>query len=83
MAARERSDKTMEFFRNPKFNFVGGMKPAFTVSAILVVVSLILMGIHGGPRLSIDFTGGSVLQVKMAPVPTVGEIRTALEGQGY
>ncbi len=73
----------MEFFRNPNINFTGAMKPAFTFSAILVVVSLIALLIHGGPRLSIDFTGGSVLQVKIDPVPTVGEIRSALEGQGY
>jgi len=73
----------MEFFRDPKINFVGAMKVAFTLSAILVIVSAATMLIHKGPRLSIDFTGGSVLQVKMDPAPTVGEIRTALEGQGY
>jgi preprotein translocase subunit SecF len=73
----------MEFFRNTNLNFVGAMKPAFSLSMVLIVVTLILMGIHGGPRLSIDFTGGSVLQVKMDPAPSVGEIRSALEGKGY
>jgi preprotein translocase SecF subunit len=73
----------MEFFRNPNINFTGAMKPAFTVSVILVAAALLLLAIQGGPRLSIDFTGGSVLQVKMNPVPSVGEIRAALEGQGY
>ncbi|MGD9547174.1 MAG: protein translocase subunit SecF [Candidatus Krumholzibacteriia bacterium] len=73
----------MEFFRNPNINFVGAMKAAFTVSAILVVVSAVLMIIHGGPRLSIDFTGGSVLQVRIAPQPGVGDIRSALEQKGY
>jgi preprotein translocase SecF subunit len=73
----------MEFFRNPKFNFVGAMKPAFMFSAVLVIVSLVALLFMGGPRLSIDFTGGSVLQVKMNPAPSVGEIRTALVGQGY
>jgi preprotein translocase subunit SecF len=73
----------MEFFRNPNINFMGAMKPAFTISAILVFASLVALVIMGGPRLSIDFTGGSVLQVKMNPAPTVGEIRSALEGQGY
>jgi preprotein translocase SecF subunit len=73
----------MEFFRDPKINFVGSMKVAFILSAILVVFSLFELVIHGGPRLSIDFTGGSVLQVRMTPVPTVGDIRSALEGQGY
>ncbi|MBU2502512.1 protein translocase subunit SecF [bacterium] len=73
----------MEFFRNPSINFVGAMKAAFTVSAILVVVSAVLMLIHGGPRLSIDFTGGSVLQVRISPQPGVGDIRSALEQKGY
>ncbi len=73
----------MEFFRNPNINFVGAMKPAFTTSVVLLLLSLILVGIHGGPRLSIDFTGGSVLQVKMDPAPSVGEIRSALLEKGY
>jgi preprotein translocase subunit SecF len=73
----------MEFFRNPNINFVGAMKPAFSLSAALVIISAVLMLIHGGPRLSIDFTGGSVLQVKMDPAPSVGEIRTALGDKGY
>ncbi len=73
----------MEFFKNPSINFVGAMKPAFTLSTALVIISAVLMLIHGGPRLSIDFTGGSVLQVKMAPVPEVQNIRSALEGKGY
>ena len=73
----------MEFFRNPSINFVGGMKGAFTVSAVLVVLSLLSLLIHGGPRMSIDFTGGSVLQVKISPVPEVGDIRSTLEDRGY
>jgi preprotein translocase subunit SecF len=73
----------MEFFRNPNINFVGTMKGAFIVSSVLVVVALVSMLIHGGPRMSIDFTGGSVLQVKVSPVPAVGDIRSALESQGY
>ncbi|RKZ16116.1 protein translocase subunit SecF [bacterium] len=73
----------MEFFRNPKINFVGSMKPAFTLSMVLVFLSLGSLLIHGGPRLSIDFTGGSVLQVRMDPAPEVGEIREILESKGY
>ncbi len=74
----------MEFFKNPNINFIGSMKPAFSLSVVLVLLSLVLLVIHGGPHLSIDFTGGSVLQVKMTdPAPSVGEIRSALEGKGY
>ncbi len=73
----------MEFFRDPKIHFVGAMKVAFSLSAALVIISAVLMLIHGGPRLSIDFTGGSVLQVKIDPAPQVQEIRSALESRGY
>ena len=73
----------MEFFRNPNINFVGAMKGAFIVSTVLVVVSLLSMVVHKGPRMSIDFTGGSVLQVRISPVPQVGDIRSTLESKGY
>lgn len=72
----------MELFRNPKLNFVGAMKPAFTFSILLLVASVVTMIMNGGPRLSIDFTGGSVLQVTIAPVPEIGQIRGALIDAG-
>jgi preprotein translocase subunit SecF len=73
----------MEFFRNPKINFVGAMKPAFTLSAILVVVALLSLVFHKGPRLSIDFSGGSILQVRVDPAPTATELRSNLENAGH
>jgi preprotein translocase subunit SecF len=73
----------MEFFKNPNINFVGAMKVAFAISVVLVVASAITLIAHGGPRLSIDFTGGSVLQVRVDPVPEVAALRSTLEGMGY
>ncbi len=72
----------MEFFRDPKINFVGAMKPVFTISAVLVVVTIVSLILHGGPRLSIDFTGGSILQVKVSPVPEIAQLRGALDAAG-
>lgn len=73
----------MEFFRNKNINFLGAMKPAFIASGSLVLLSLLFLVIQGGPRLSIDFAGGSVLQVRINPQPEVAEIRAALEGKGH
>ena len=73
----------MEFFRDSKINFVGAMKVAFTFSMVLVALCVLSIVIHGGPRLSIDFTGGSVLQVRIDPVPEVADIRATLETKGY
>lgn len=72
----------MEIFRNPKINFVGAMRPAFTISALLVLASAVSLILHGGPRQSIDFSGGSVLQVVVEPATGVAEIRGVLEANG-
>jgi len=47
-----------------------------------VLVSFASLILHGGPRQSIDFTGGSVLQVVVTPVPETAQIRSALEAAG-
>lgn len=73
----------MEFFRKANINFVGGMKGAFTLSAILVLASAVLIIAHGGPRLGIDFTGGTVVQVRIAPNAQIGEVRSVLERSGF
>jgi preprotein translocase subunit SecF len=72
----------MEFFRNPHINFVGAMKPAFTVSMILILISAVSLVLHGGPRQSIDFTGGTDLQLRFEPVPDIAQIRDVLDGAG-
>lgn len=73
----------MEFFRQSKINFVGAMRPVFILSVILVLVTLVSLVLHGGPRLSIDFTGGSILQVRVTPVPEIGQLRTVMESAGF
>jgi preprotein translocase subunit SecF len=73
----------MEFFRNSNINFVGAMKTAFSFSILLVIASIVSLVLHGGPQLSIDFTGGSMLQVRVDPVPEIAEIRSALEERGF
>lgn len=72
----------MEFFTKTNFKFTGAMKFNFTLSGIAFAASIILLIAHGGPRYSIDFTGGSVLQVKFAPSPGISQVRTVLEKGG-
>jgi preprotein translocase subunit SecF len=73
----------MEFFRKANINFVGAMKGAFILSAILVLGSLGVLIARGGPRLGIDFTGGSVVQVRITPQTGIGDVRSVLERSGY
>jgi len=72
----------MEFFRNPHYNIVGRMPAAMIISGVLVVASLALLVIKG-PRLGIDFTGGTLLQVRVVPAVPIGELRGVLANSGH
>jgi len=68
----------MEFFKTPQINFLGARKHFFLLSGILIVVSVVSLVIHRGPRFSIDFTGGTLVQAFFSePVP-LAQVRDVL-----
>ena len=52
-------------FVKPDINidFIGKRKIAYVVSGLLILISIISLVIHGGPKYGIDFAGGTVIQV--------------------
>ena len=69
----------IELFRNPGFNFIGRRRWAYIVSAIFILAGIGSMVAKGGLRYGIDFSGGTLIQVRFEkPVP-VDRIRHALE----
>jgi len=58
--------------------FIGMMKTAGIVSAVLIVVSLAAMVKSGGLIYGIDFAGGSVVEVKFTEAVEIGKVRDAL-----
>lgn len=73
----------MQFFKQTNVRFTENFRYALILSGLLIVAGVVSLVAHGGPRLSIDFTGGTVLQVKMAPAPDIGRVRSLLESGGY
>lgn len=61
------------------FDFVGKMKPAFSLSLALIVISIISIFLHGGLNMGIDFAGGTLVQLKFQKPTTVEQIRNALK----
>ena len=60
----------MQFVKpDVNINFIGRRKIAYLVSAVMITVSIGSLILHGGPRLGIDFQGGTLIQVKfLTPV---------------
>ncbi len=60
-------------------NFVGSRKIAFTISLVLILVSIASIVWHGGLNLGIDFAGGTIVQVKFQKATPTEAIRNALK----
>mgnify|MGYP006285940471 CR=1 FL=1 len=73
----------MQFFRDLNINFVGKRKIGYVVSAALLVIGLVSLIAHGGPRYGIDFTGGTSLQLKFENDISAGDLRSSLANVDY
>lgn len=66
-------------FVDTKFDFMGRNKKWFTITAILVVVSIGFLGVRGLSQ-SIDFTGGRNYKVVFEKTVEPEEVRSLLQG---
>ena len=73
----------MQFFGETHLNFVGTRRTAFIISAILILAGLVSLAIKGGPDLSIDFEGGTLVQVRFDEPVEIGRMRDVVDAAGY
>jgi preprotein translocase subunit SecF len=68
----------IELFRNPNYDFIGKRKWAYIISIAFTLISLGTLAVRGGLRYDLDFTGGTLIQLRFEQVPTVAKIRASL-----
>ncbi len=71
----------MQLFRDTHFNFLGRKWWFIVPSLILTVVGSASLLAKKGPRYSIDFLGGAVMDVHWEGAPPISQIRTALSSR--
>ncbi len=73
----------MQFIK-PGINidFTGIRVKAYSVSLSLIIISIVSLVIHGGPNYGIDFSGGTLIQVKFSQNITIEKIRLGLNQMG-
>ena len=63
-------------------DFIGKRKIALTISALMILASIGLLAIKG-LNFGIDFTGGTLVEVKFQQAPKIADVRDALSPKGY
>ena len=73
----------MEFFHKAtNFPFMATRRIWYTLSVLLVTASLVLFFVRG-LNLSVDFTGGTIVEATYPGTADVEKVRTALEAAGF
>ena len=56
---------------------------AFFFSGACVLIAIVSLVLHGGPRYGVDFTGGSLIEIQVTPPVHADEVRRAVDQAGY
>lgn len=73
----------MRFIKSDiNIDFIGKRKIAFFISMVCIAISFLTLIIHRGPRLGIDFAGGTLVQIKFSSAVQIDDIKAGLETIG-
>jgi preprotein translocase subunit SecF len=70
----------LRLFEHAKYDFIGIRRWAYGLTAAILGVGLVFMLVRG-LNYSVEFTGGTLLQVKAAPTVTAAQLRQGLQGR--
>jgi len=63
-------------------DFIGKRKIAMFISALMILISLGMLAVKG-LNFGIDFTGGTLVEVKFNKAPSIADVRNAISPKGY
>ncbi len=69
-------------FKDPHYDFIGKRRWAYAVSVGLMLAALASIALKGGLEYDLDFTGGTLVEVRMPQAVPVGTIRARLAALG-
>ncbi len=72
----------LRIFHNTKYEFVKHWRIAAGLTAAFILAGLVTFGITGGVNYSIEFTGGTLMQVQFKQPPDVAVLRSTLDEAG-
>jgi preprotein translocase subunit SecF len=72
----------LRILHGTNYDFIKSWRLAVGLTAVFIAAGLIFLGVHGINQ-SIEFTGGTLMQVKFGQAPDPGALRSAVDAAGY
>ncbi|UCC81668.1 MAG: protein translocase subunit SecF [Gemmatimonadota bacterium] len=72
----------MRLFAKAQYKFLEQRRKAYVVSAVLIALGLLSIALHGGLNYGVDFTGGTLFQVRFEDDVEASDLRSALGAAG-
>jgi preprotein translocase subunit SecF len=72
----------LRILHGTNYDFIKPWRIAVGITIAFIVIGLAYLGIHGINR-SIEFTGGTLIQLEFTQPPNVGDIRSTVDAAGY
>ena len=69
----------MRFLTETNIDFLSMRRFGFVISGSFILAGIVSLLLQGGPLLSIDFTGGTLAQIRFEEAPDIAKVRSALE----
>ena len=68
----------MRFLKETNIDFLSMRRFGFVISSSFILAGIVSLLLQGGPLLSIDFTGGTLAQIRFEEAPDIAKVRSAL-----
>ena len=73
----------LRILHDTKYDFIKAWRLALGITIAFIVVGLVALVLHGGLNRSIEFTGGTLVQLEFSQPPNVGELRSTVDAVGF
>ena len=72
----------LRILHGTNYDFIKPWRIAVGVTVVFITAGLLFLGLHGINK-SIEFTGGTLIQLEFTTPPNVGDIRATVDAAGY
>lgn len=73
----------MRWFKNAHYDFMSKRRLVMLISVVPIVIGVVSIALHGGFNTSIDFAGGTLVEVGFEDAVPIQEVRAVVERAGF